>query len=326
MATRFIQLSASPEQKELLKELMGSSAPSICVDTLRNVAYVEPHTCRSCLLDTSIPGVSIDESGLCNHCREYAPVTPQQHAEALEGFMADGDRRVVVAFSGGKDSASTLVIAKNELGLEPHALMVDNGFMPAEVVERARGICEVLNVSFSVETINIVGAVRNSLEQYYVNPSPCQICIHEVFRKVARYCAQSGYRKVIGGHRYPPISYTLDGFTGREGDKGIRCISLLLGRNMTEEEQMKLIGQAGYAEQRIHGNSTNCTLLGYADNIYFNRFGRSSVIEEVSKEIRAGFITREGAAKKVERPILPPPLVKEISRKLSFHVPDEVFQ
>src|SRR5438128_11675665 len=84
----------------------------------------------------------IDDDGICNVCRAYdaafdAERVRLQLTQLIVGARAGG---AVVAFSGGKDSLSTLYIAKERLGLDVVAFLFDNGFMPSVVGEPGQAV------------------------------------------------------------------------------------------------------------------------------------------------------------------------------------------
>lgn len=108
-----------------------------------------PRTCTRCILDTSVPSVVLDESGLCSSCRhydeimrrpEYAPATRGRHLDRIVQDLKEigrgrvhpfGPRRkydCVIGLSGGADSSYAAYVAKRELGLRPLAVHVDNGW------------------------------------------------------------------------------------------------------------------------------------------------------------------------------------------------------
>lgn len=98
--------------------------------------------CTRCVMDTSDPDITFDESGQCKHCISYErdvaqhvgitdPAEQAQHlAAAVERIKRDGRGRrydCVIGLSGGVDS-SYVALKVKELGLRPIAVHLDNGW------------------------------------------------------------------------------------------------------------------------------------------------------------------------------------------------------
>jgi tRNA(Ile)-lysidine synthase TilS/MesJ len=112
--------------------------------------------CKKCVLPASFPGVSFDEEGICNHCREYerskqrAHEQKRRHREKFERLWSerrrDGGYDCLVCYSGGKDSTYTLDVLMKEYGAAPLAVTVDNGFVAPRALENIRLVVERLGV------------------------------------------------------------------------------------------------------------------------------------------------------------------------------------
>lgn len=129
-------------------------------------ADVSPgHTlrCTRCLLPDALPGLGLDQSGLCRFCRE-APDPARIRAERAalrSGMVATIERlrgaspyEAIVAYSGGKDSSYTLKLLVEELGLRCLAITVDNGFLGAGTRDNCKAVCGHLGVDHVLFTPN----------------------------------------------------------------------------------------------------------------------------------------------------------------------------
>lgn len=99
----------------------------------------QPRICTKCVVDSTVPGASFDQSGVCNHCKLYAvleqdwPIGEEGQrrlAALVEKIKADGagkEHDCVVGVSGGTDSSYLLYLAK-QYGLRPLAVHFDNGW------------------------------------------------------------------------------------------------------------------------------------------------------------------------------------------------------
>jgi len=111
--------------------------------------------CSRCVLPETFPGVSFDEAGVCNYCREHA-ARPEKGAAAqrakrkFEELAANVRTRpgyhCLLAYSGGKDSTYTLWLLRERYGLRVLAVTFDNGFLSAGSFDNVRRIVEKLNV------------------------------------------------------------------------------------------------------------------------------------------------------------------------------------
>jgi hypothetical protein len=106
--------------------------------------------CTRCILPAEYPGISFDDEGVCNFCRDYRPghrnLGREALLELLRSVPRSGDYDCVVPLSGGKDSTFILYYAVRELGLRPIAVSYDSGFQTDFARENVRRACETLRV------------------------------------------------------------------------------------------------------------------------------------------------------------------------------------
>lgn len=304
-------LNLSPEQRSELFYATGMPLRRIGVNVLNGTAAPVDRFCSRCLLANDLPGVTIGPGGVCNYCTEYdAEVargfySPERLTDVVRSYRGQGLPDSVLAFSGGKDSALALLLAVRELNLKPLAVLVDNGFIPEEVQENGRAFCERLGVELVIEKIDIRKAARASL-QSDTGMIPCTSCIRGVFAAMARACRERGLRLIIGGHRFPPLTYSVSAYTKREDDRAFVCVSPLLARRLSEAHQLRLIEEAGWVRVAIAGNTSNCKLIGVVEEHLYDVHGYNPHLFEVSKEIRGGFYDRVDGYDKVDRPRIDP--------------------
>ena len=115
--------------------------------------------CSRCILPESFPGISFDEEGLCNHCRNYrgdkATTALKKKYEQKFLDLIGKERKassydVLVAYSGGKDSTYTLDVLVNRYHLRVLALTFDNGFISPRAEENIRAVCGHLGADLLV--------------------------------------------------------------------------------------------------------------------------------------------------------------------------------
>jgi hypothetical protein len=304
-------LNLSPEQRAQLFYRTGMPLRRIALDTQNAQGTPVDRCCSRCLLADDLPGVAIGPDGLCNHCSSYDAesscgiYSPQILFEMVQAHRGNGSPDSVLAFSGGKDSALALLLAVKELNLKPLAILVDNGFIPEEVQENGREFCARLGVELAIEKIDIRRVASSSL-QSTSGEIPCSSCITGIFAKMAHACRERGLSLIIGGHRFPPLTYPASAFTKREADQKFICVSPLLARRIPETHQLTLIEAAGWKRVEIAGNTSNCKLIGVVEEHLYDVHGYNPHLFEVSKEIRAGFYGRIEGYPKIDRPRISP--------------------
>lgn len=122
--------------------------------------------CTRCIYDERTPGVSFDETGVCNYCRQvedlerlYGTGKPEGARELeriIEEIKASGRGRkydCVIGVSGGTDS-SYLLIKALEWGLRPLAVHYDNTWNSAIATENIRKVTTALKVDLYTHVVD----------------------------------------------------------------------------------------------------------------------------------------------------------------------------
>lgn len=114
--------------------------------------------CSRCLMDSTVPGIRFDASGVCNYCHMQGRLeTMFPTGEAGEGIlkkMAAKIRRAgrgkpydcVVGVSGGRDTSYCLYYAKEIMNLRPLAVHFDNGWDSDVAKTNLARVCDGLDV------------------------------------------------------------------------------------------------------------------------------------------------------------------------------------
>lgn len=123
--------------------------------------------CTNCIMDTSDPGITFDEKGVCDHCRNfYDNILPSWHpdergAKALAGIVdkikaegKDRDHDCIIGISGGVDSSYLAYYAKEKLGLRPLIFHVDAGWNSQQAVNNIEKIIDALGLDLHTEVID----------------------------------------------------------------------------------------------------------------------------------------------------------------------------
>ncbi len=122
-------------------------------------------TCSKCILPETYPGISFDDKGVCNYCRDYKPEYKNVNSESLLEVLQSVDNPspydCVVPLSGGKDSSFILLYIVKELGLNPLVVSYNSGFQHPIAEENVRSACEILGVD--LEEIKSPGKIQKGI-------------------------------------------------------------------------------------------------------------------------------------------------------------------
>jgi tRNA(Ile)-lysidine synthase TilS/MesJ len=169
-------------------------------------------TCRRCILNSSMPGVTVDPGTcICRSCEEFRALPEKKrgeyraHLDLLLGFPpAHGKFDAVFALSGGIDSSYALYRVKKE---NPHlailAVQFDNGFISETALENARRFCDLteskyLRLALDQDALcDTFSRAARSLNAY---PRParnrasdiCNTCIGIVKQKLIELAVSTG--------------------------------------------------------------------------------------------------------------------------------------
>jgi len=100
----------------------------------------EIERCRRCILPRTLPSVTLDDRGICNHCRDYETRFPPgkilgpEGAARFEELLSRVRKRhcrydCLVPLSGGKDSTYALYLCSKVYNLRCLAITFDNGYL-----------------------------------------------------------------------------------------------------------------------------------------------------------------------------------------------------
>ncbi len=168
---------------------------------------IQKRTCRRCVLHTDIPGIILDDDGICPHCRKYD--TFKEHEPRLKKYLTEEMEQLfesvkrqtllydaIVLFSGGKDSTILLKMVKEKYNLRPLAFSVMHPLVNELASQNMERVATALNVD---------------LIKYSVD--------HEVYRRVMRHginhAADYGLGEFFGCdicsffHSWIPVRYAI---------------------------------------------------------------------------------------------------------------------
>jgi hypothetical protein len=110
--------------------------------------------CAKCVLPDTFPGISFDQDGVCNYCRNNPVPDAQGKKALLEKFEALAESKrgkgpfdVILAYSGGKDSTYTLSLLRERFNLKVLAFVFDNGFISGQAMKNIQVMTDTLGAA-----------------------------------------------------------------------------------------------------------------------------------------------------------------------------------
>lgn len=133
--------------------------------------------CKKCILPDTVPGLFLDEDGICNQCHSYQSIPPRGE-DALEEYFdrfrsKDGSPDCVMAFSGGRDSSYGLHLLKTKYNMNPIVFSYDWGMVTDLARRNQARMCGKLGIEHLWVSADI-GAkrryVRKNVEAWMKRP------------------------------------------------------------------------------------------------------------------------------------------------------------
>ena len=118
-------------------------------------------TCSFCVMDTSAYGIKFGDNGQCNYCKDFAKKLKNSKPLDLKKLISSIKKNknnkskydCIIGLSGGIDSSYTLAKAV-EIGLNPLAVHLDNGWNSELAQNNIENLVKSLNVDLFTHVIN----------------------------------------------------------------------------------------------------------------------------------------------------------------------------
>ncbi len=170
--------------------------------------------CRSCVMDTTDPNITFDETGLCKYCRNYeAVISPDWAALQKEGLSALSERikaagkgkdfDCIIGLSGGLDSSYLTHVAVKEMGLRPLLFHVDAGWNSNQAVSNIERLIDGLNLELYTEVVNWE-AMKDFHRAFFKSQIPDQDIPQDAvfFSALYKFARKNGIKHVLTGSNH----------------------------------------------------------------------------------------------------------------------------
>lgn len=171
--------------------------------------------CSKCIYDDSIPGVILDENGVCNYCHTMEYFSDEYKTGQPEGMLKlekiiqevknDGKGKeydCVVGVSGGTDS-SYLLVKLVEWGLRPLAVHYDNTWNTSIATQNIKRMLDALKIDLFTYVVD-----NNEMDDIYMSflkagvpelEAPTDLALAEVmYRAASKY----NIKYIFEGHSF----------------------------------------------------------------------------------------------------------------------------
>ncbi len=333
------------EPTEVEEALVAHPAIAAAAVRLWSPRPAEPdRRCTRCGLPSTVPGADIDDAGICRSCHDYDRVAPQ----AAVWFRTEDDLRArqqaararrtgrydcLHLLSGGKDSTYALYKLV-ELGFEPYALTLDNGFISEGAKENIRRSVADLGIDHEFATSDVMNDIfRDSLERH---SNVCHGCYKTIYTLATNRAVELGIPVIVTGlsrgqlfeTRLIPAQFRADRFDPEAIDRAVlearktyhriddgpnRLLDTSVFATDDVFEQVEYVdfyryvdveladmlafldSQAPWVRPRDTGRSTNCLINAAGIHTHVQEQGYHNYAIPYAWDVRLGHKTRQEA-------------------------------
>ncbi len=123
--------------------------------------------CSRCVMDSTVPDIQFDDSGVCNICKHYFDVsvkelhTNDSGEEKLNSLIKKIKEKgknkqydCLIGLSGGVDSSYVAYLVKKKYGLRALAIHLDNGWNTELSVSNVENIVKILDIDLQTNVLD----------------------------------------------------------------------------------------------------------------------------------------------------------------------------
>lgn len=256
--------------------------------------------------------IALNSERICQYCVLYNQNYDKEFIDyELSYFLEENKENnfhSIVALSGGKDSITTLYIAKKILKLNVIAMTYDNGFIPKNIIEQSKEICDLLEVPYIVCKQDMYKEFKDEYKldkqgvwQANTGQDFCGFCSKNIWKYIKKIAIEHNIYKVILGNKiYSKLSPTVSSLKKiqiNDGDniKKISCINLLFSMNISKTYQKEILNILGWRNPNLKGYTSNCLIPGFTEYPRNNKIETDSDAGYIEMELRSKMYTQQEA-------------------------------
>ncbi len=163
--------------------------------------------CTKCILPEGYPGISFDETGVCNYCRKWESKWQEMNFEDSEGQLESilskfrGKSKpydCLIGLSGGKDSSYAAYILK-KYNMNPLGCTFNNGFLTDVALHNINAAVKALSMGH-VFTSHNSGYQKNYFRHFLKTAGEfCTVCNTGIRAALYRTARSYGINLIVSG-------------------------------------------------------------------------------------------------------------------------------
>lgn len=174
--------------------------------------------CVRCVMNTTDPDITFDDTGLCSHCQRYDRMVRDvveraktgeriPELEAIAATIREAgkaqDYDCIMGLSGGVDSSFVAYTAAKTLGLRPLAVHFDSGWNSELAVNNIENIVKKLKIDLYTHVVDWEEMRDLQLAFFKASVANCDIPTDHAFPAVLyRVAAAHGIKYILSGSNY----------------------------------------------------------------------------------------------------------------------------
>jgi predicted PP-loop superfamily ATPase len=259
-----------------------------------------------------ITKIELNENDICNYCEIYNKNYNYEYIkDELFNFIKILDKNnlnkpnFIVALSGGKDSLTALYLAVKLLKLNVIAVTYDNGFIPQNIIEQSKDICEKLGVEYIVKRKELFNEFKNEYKknnagvwQAQTGIDFCQVCSKYINKVIEEIGIERNIFKVILGNK---IYTSLEPYVSSmriyktPNNNIFEYMNLLFALKVDENTQNDILNELKWEDPKLEGYTSNCLIPSFVEFAKKSKNFSGSHEGYIETELRSGAYTKEEA-------------------------------